>query len=1264
MAAPVLAGRGVEFRILGPLEVVDGGRAVPIGGGRLRSLLALLLLNANELVAADRLVEELWGEEAGRAPQNALQVAVSRLRDALGWAAERLVTQEPGYVLRIGADELDVERFEALVAEGRRQAAGGDASGAAATFRGALGLWRGGALADFVYEPFAQLDIARLEELRVSALEERVDADLAVGRSSELVGELQTAVAEHPLRERLCAQLMLALYRCGRQAEALAAYRQSRETLVEQLGVEPGAELRELESRILRQDASLEVPRAPVAATVRARKLVTLVVIELRPSTFGGGRPDPEALEALLGRLVPQLTVAVQRHGGVVERAADERVVAVFGIPRVHEDDVARAARAALEIRDIGERLGGAGSQSGIRVAVAAGISTGEVLAGEDGDRPAVVMGDVAREAERLAERAAPGEVLVAEATAALGFEALELESSGRGRRLVAAPRGRGSVEGRSATPWVGRKAELDVLRAAFGRAVSQRSAVVVTVLGEAGIGKTRLAHEFAADLDGSATVVEGRCLSYGEAITFWPLREIVAAARRVAQGATLRDLLEGERDGERVAERIDAALGAEGEVGNVEEIFWATRRLLETLARRRPLVVVLDDLHWAEPTFLALVDHVGGRAAGPLLLVCLGRPELLEARPEALGEVVALGPLTEAEVDGLIEALGGEAAVATPHMARVKEVAEGNPLFLEQLVALLAGGRLAEAEVVLPPSIDVLLASRLEPLGPGERALAECAAIVGTDFTLADVVQLLPEAARPSADRLVQRLIRRRIVRAGPDGHRFAHVLMHNAVYRSVPKSRRAALHEAFAQLLGERGEARSHPEILGYHLEQAFACRRDVEGEPNAALGRQASAFLAQAAARAAARWDVHAAANLGARALALLDDDDPRRIGLLHPLGRARLWAGDFASAETTLSEAVHAAQRAGDDHSAASARLTLAELREGFLQTIRTEHLRLEARRAIDDFGACGDERGLARAWNLLGFAEWHDGHALAAEDAYGRAAAHGRRAGDQVAEAEAIIRQALVLALGPRPVSEASRRCEELLEQARDRASEALVLQSIGLLRALSGRFDEARRLVASARPVFEELGRELSAAWSSGWIGLVELLAEDWSAAEEELRPAFETHTRLGARGDAAVAGGLLARALCGQRRYREALEIAETAMEAFRPSWHKTWAMAAKARALAGLRKLKAAQPLAREALAIADRTDIPLDRARARVDLAEILLLAGDEHEAAVLLAEAIAISNRKQDVVTAACARLVQHQLSGPPTGPQRPTPTSRG
>jgi DNA-binding SARP family transcriptional activator/tetratricopeptide (TPR) repeat protein len=1241
-------GDALEFRILGPLEVVDQDRAVPIRGARQRSVLALLLLNTNELVSTDRLVEELWGEEQAPASQNALQVAVSRLRTALGSGAEHLVTREPGYVLRVGAEELDAARFEALVAEGRHLSAEGAPGNAAVVLGRALALWRGGALADFLYEPFAQLEIARLEELRLSALEERIEVDLVLGRGDEVVGELRTAVAEYPLRERLRGQLMRALYRCGRQAEALEVYGQGRRRLVEDLGLEPGPELRDLEGAILRQDPSLAVAEANTRVVLRMRKLVTLVVVELRAGTLLGGHLDPEALDALAERCIGPLTVGVERHGGVIERVVGGRVAAAFGIPRVHEDDVVRAARAALEVRETVERLGAAESGRGIRVAVAAGISTGEVVAGDDGDRPSVVMGEVALEAERLATWAEPGEILLADATAALGSGALEVATGKRGQRLLAAPRGRRFIEGPPATPLVGRTGELETLRAAFARATSARAAVLVTVLGEAGIGKTRLAQAFAAGLENAATVLAGRCPSYGEGITFWPLREVVTDARQAERGATLRELLGGERDADLVADRIETALGAEGGVQSLEEIFWATRRLLETLARRRPLVVVLDDLQWAEPAFLDLVEHVAARAPGPLLLVCLGRPEVLELRPEGLGEVVSLEPLAEREIDALIETLGGEATVAEGLEGRIKEVAEGNPFFVEQVVAMLTEGRLVDTEIVLTPRIEMLLASRLERLGPGERRVVERAAIVGTEFTLADVVGLLPDEARPSAEQHLQALIRKRLVRAGSDGYRFAHVLIQNAVYRSVPKALRASLHESFAQLLDEREKARSHPEILGYHLEQAFGCRTAIAGERDAALGRRASAFLGRGAARAAARQDVHAVANLCTRALALLDDNDPHRIELLHGQGWALIWTGEFQPAEKALSEAVDAAERVEDARWAAYARLALADLRNGFLQTTTTKDARREAIRAIGVFESCGDERGLAWAWTVLGRGQERDGHTLAAEEAYEQAAAHGQQTRDPVTGGV----PTGVLVLGPRPVSEAIRRCEELLEQARgDAVGEATVRRSIGVLRALSGQFDEARRLVASPRPIFEDLGRELSAAWASKAVGHVELLAEDWPAAERELHPAFETLARLGAGGDAAGAGGLLARALCGQRRYREALEIAEAAIAAVAAdSRSRNWAMAAKATALAGLGQLTEAESLAREVLAIADGTDIVLDQATARIDLAEILLLTDDRDEPAALLADGLAISERKEDVVTAARARALLEQLAG--------------
>jgi DNA-binding SARP family transcriptional activator len=249
----------MEFRILGPLEVADGDVVVPLAGAKQRALLAILLLGANEVVSSDRLIDELWGEQSPESGRAALQVRVSQLRKALGDGGELILTRAPGYVLRLEREQLDLHRFERLVGE----ADAAEPAVAAGRLREALALWRGPALADLAYESFARAAIGRLEELRLAALEKRIEADLALGRHAELVAEVEALVGEHPLRERLRAQLMLALYRCGRQADALAVYRTTRRALVKELGIEPSPPLRELEQAILRQNPSLDVAPAP-----------------------------------------------------------------------------------------------------------------------------------------------------------------------------------------------------------------------------------------------------------------------------------------------------------------------------------------------------------------------------------------------------------------------------------------------------------------------------------------------------------------------------------------------------------------------------------------------------------------------------------------------------------------------------------------------------------------------------------------------------------------------------------------------------------------------------------------------------------------------------------------------------------------------------------------------------------------------------------------------------------------------------------------
>jgi DNA-binding SARP family transcriptional activator len=263
---PIAREPKIEFRLLGPLEVLAEGTPVSLGTPQQRALLVLLLLNANEVVSRDRLIDELWGENPPETAAKLVQVYVSRLRKALEpdrtGGGDVLVTQAPGYMLRVSPDELDVNRFERLVEEGQKALVEGTPGEAAARLREALALWRGPALADFVFEPFAEADVGRLEELRLAALEGRIEADLALGRT-DLVGELETLIARNPLRERLRGQLMLALYRSGRQSEALEAYRETRRTLVEEVGVEPDPALQRLEQAILKQDPALDAPEAP-----------------------------------------------------------------------------------------------------------------------------------------------------------------------------------------------------------------------------------------------------------------------------------------------------------------------------------------------------------------------------------------------------------------------------------------------------------------------------------------------------------------------------------------------------------------------------------------------------------------------------------------------------------------------------------------------------------------------------------------------------------------------------------------------------------------------------------------------------------------------------------------------------------------------------------------------------------------------------------------------------------------------------------------
>ena len=1255
----------MEVRLLGSLELTDDGLPVPVGGVRQRAVLALLVLHANQVMPAERLLVELWGEDAPPTAVNALQAAVSRLRRALPQG--RLITRPVGYLFRAAPHEVDVERFEQLLASGREALARGAAADAAGLLRRALSLWRGPAMADFRFDPFAQAEIARLEELRLDCVEERIEADLALGAAGELVGELQRLTAEQPLRERPRGQLMLALYRSNRQADALAVYRDVRDLFAEELGLEPAPALRELEAAILRQDPALGAPEAPssVAAPVPVRKPVTVLCAELRVTVDAGAELDPEALDGALGGALAVLGSTLERHGGKLAAVVGERILGVFGVPVLHEDDALRAAQAALAARSALDAEAALLAERGLRLTVRCGLATGEALVGGP-DAPGFA-GEATGRAVELAASAAAGEILVGDATLQLAAGALEVEQAGPGRlRLRAARPGARPRAVRLDAPLVGRDAERRRLAEAFLRARVEHAPVLATVLGEAGIGKTRLARELAAYLAGESTVLTGNCLSYGEGITFSPLRELIG---QISAGAGTREELEallvGEADAGRVAEYLSAAVSPGGQgVFSAGEIFWAARRLLETLARREPLLVIFDDLHWAEPTFLDLIEALAAQAEdAPMLVLCLARPELLEQRPawpagarRALS--IQLEPLADDDAATLLDALA-EASAPARGRKQLLEAAAGNPLFLEQLVASLSEQRRADG-LPLPPTIQALLAARLERLGPGERAVLARAAILGMSFAVPAITEVLPEQARAPLGRHLQALINKGLVEprrsntTAEEAFRFRHILVQQAAYRSVPKSLRADLHEHFARWL-ERGtgQGTDDDEILGYHLEQAYRYRTELgrAGPQERALAAQAAERLAAAGRGALTRGDLPAGARLLERAVVLLPSEASARSALLPTLGLALLESGRLADADRILAEGIERASAANDSRLEARARIEQQFL---WLQAEPGKGIK-RARRVTDTalriLGEHGDDLGQCRAWCLRAKIAWTEGLVAAADEAWRRAAKHARRAGDERELFEILGWRASAAVWGPTPVTEAISRCRKLREQVRaSPVAVAVMLHPLGLLHALRGDFDQARRLIREGNEILDDLGRLQSAV--SHHEALVEMLAGQPATAEARLRAGYAKLEEMGERTLLATTAAMLAQAIHAQGRHQEADSfclVSERTAAAEELPTQVMW-RGVRAKILGQEGRAGAAEALAREAVRLSEPTDLLTVRADALIDLAEVLELRGSAAEADATARQGLALYEQKGDLVSAARIRL--HLAGGTP------------
>jgi class 3 adenylate cyclase len=976
-----------------------------------------------------------------------------------------------------------------------------------------------------------------------------------------------------------------------------------------------------------------------------ARKTVTIVFSDVAGSTDLGDRLDPEALRRVMERYFVEMRSVLERHGGTVEKFIGDAVMAVFGIPATHEDDALRAVRAAAEmgdrLADLNEELE---RERGISLVVRTGVNTGEVVTGDPSGGQFYATGDAVNVAKRFEQAAQPGEVLLGEQTYRLVQDAVRVELVGpltlKGKAEAVAPyrlleivEGAPAVARRVDTPFVGRQDELARLLGCFDSSAGEKTPLLVTVLGAAGLGKTRLAAELIAEIGERATVLEGRCLSYGEGITFWPLQQILRGLGERPPGAPEPERARG-----------------------TEETFWAYRKLFEALAKERPLVLVLEDIHWAEPTLLDLIEHiVEWTRDAPMLIVCVARPELLDERPGWSGELVELEPLANEEAETLVAMLA--TGVDPAIRVRAIEVAEGNPLFLEQLLALAEED---SDDPAVPDTIQALLSARLDRLAPKERALLEAAAVIGKEFWRSAVLYLSAPGAEVSA--LLQRLVRRGLIQPersslpDEDAFRFGHILIRDATYGGIPKEIRAELHERFADWLDESESL--YGEIIGYHLEQAYRYRAELGSLDQAlvALGDRASDLLAQAGQQALLRADHAAAVNLLDRARSL-QSDHARRLTLSVLLADALQLTGKLEQARTQSYDVIQEARERGDEGNECLALLSYADVSSRVApHEWMTDRLKETAERALRVFEALSDDRGLARAWRLAARVSWDQNHYDEAARQFAHALAHARRTEDEREELIALDFLLHAMYFGSAHVSEVRPQIEHFLARVGESSApgfDALLL--LAGLYAVEGAAGESRRLFQRAKSIGEELRLDLAPASTAIFAEEVGLLLGDAEFAEGELRAGYEFLEAIGERGVRSIIAVHLADALFRLDRMADAEHFADLSLELTPRDDIATQARgrAVKAKLLAAKGDYEAADHLAREAVGLSDDTDDLFMQGQVLMAQAEVFSLGGRDADAIPVLRQAVEVSERKGNVVTAQEARA---RLAGLHAGTQ--------
>ncbi|HKO34199.1 MAG TPA: adenylate/guanylate cyclase domain-containing protein [Candidatus Limnocylindria bacterium] len=1016
------------------------------------------------------------------------------------------------------------------------------------------------------------------------------------------------------------------------------------------------------------------------------RKTVTVIFADPKPSSLDGSPLAPEALRDVMSRYFEGMQRALEGHGATVEKFIGDAVMAVFGLPIRHEDDALRAVRAARQMQDALPLLNAVfEAEHGITLANHIGVNTGEVVAGDASTGQRLVTGDTVNVAARLEQAAGSLEILLGPLTHQLVRDAVQVEAvepltlKGKSEpvpafRLVAVSDPSVAVQRRSDTPMVGREEEMGALQAMLHRAAEERACRLATVVGDAGVGKTRLVTEFTSASTDGAMVIRGRCLPYGDGITFWPLREIVRDACGI-QADDAADMVQaklesGTADAE-VVERLASVVGASETAFPVPELFWAARRFLETLAAERPVLAIIDDIHWAEPTFLELLKSlVESVADASVLLLCTSRHELIERMPEwgtdEQAILLVLRPLSDADAGRVVESLLGGTGLDAGVTGQILQAAAGNPLFVEQLLSMLIDdGTLRRdgdswvqvgdvASLKVPPTIDALLTARLDLLESEERDVIEPASVIGQNFAVPAVVDLVPPPVAPRVPANLGTLTGKQLVQPSLEGdtdgaYRFQHLLVRDAAYKGLLKRERAELHQRFVAWAESDNAAhgvdnRDFEEIHGYHLETAYRYLTEL-GTINPevlALGKRASDKLASAGRRAMNRGDMPAAASLLRRAAACLPADSLDRLRILPELAEALMELPEFEEAERVLTEAKAGAESQDDEDLAATAELVELLVRQYSNEEGGWSDTALRAvGRAIPIFEADGNHAGLALAsrikvgvyGTLTQFAET----ANAAEQVI----RHAQEAGDPRLERRGSVGYAQAALFGPTPVDEAVERCEQLAAGAAgDRRTEALVRNSLAQLYSMQGKFDLARSTWATADTMLKELEMALFSAALSITRGQIELLAGDLEMAEEVLERGYKALESMGGAFLLSGVAGVLGRVSYAQGRLEKVDRLSTTIEGLADPDdldAQTDWRLL---RALARVNegRIDHGLALAGEAVEMTNASDAPLLQGWALTTLADVEDAAGHDSQRDAALRRALQLYRAKGDVVTA--------------------------